>query len=220
MLLGFNCFAAQKEYEIKTPQGFVSADIKDDKGDLAEIFSTNAQELNRYFEENNILYLATNKDYSEQIYLTVQETEFSKTTQSFSRIDEKTLLEISEKLAGNTFRNDGIVQGKDGVPFIKLYLETEDGYNVYEFITVCSNKMYSLRISSTEKTIEGLFASFFKTLEIKDNKLQTPKGDQQLFTVFAVLGIAVFTAVAAVLTFTVIRDLRTNRKSSEIEEEN
>ncbi len=203
--------ADKKEFKISTPNGFVSATSSSDMTELAAVFSTTPEELKGYFEEHNILYIAASADYSEQIYLTAEQTDFSEKTVSFSRIEREELEEIAKSLAGKTFENGGIVKGKNDVPFIKLILHTDDGYDVYEFLTVCSSKLYTLRISTNDNP-EKLFKGFFKTLTIDDCATLENRTNQSLYTVLAAAGIAVFVAVAAVVGFTVIRDIKSRRE--------
>lgn len=209
--------AKASEFEITTPKGFTSAKADEDKSKLAVIFSTTATELDRYFKENNILYIAANDGYSQQIFLTAQTSEFSKKTVSFSRLDKNNLSDIAKSLAGDSFENGGILKGKSNTPFIKLKLKDSDEFEVYEYITVCSSKLYTLRISTNSGNADELYNLFFKTLSINDCATVKNAAEQSAYTLIAAAGIAIFAAVAVILTFTVIRDIRSRNKLSEKE---
>lgn len=212
--------AADDEFKIKTPKGFVSAKVDSDKTDLAKIFSTTADELDRYFKQNNILYIAANSDYSQQIFLTAETTDFSKKTVSFSRFSEEDLKSFAVSLAGDSFENGGIITGKSNTPFIKLTLKDSGEFNIYEYITVCSSKLYTLRISTDTDNDRELFEQFFKTLSIEDCATAKNTAEQSAYTLIAAAGIAVFATVAAILTFTVIRDVKRRKNETEDTEDN
>jgi len=213
----FTAQAKNREFNITTPKGFTSAEADGDKTKLANVFSTTEAELERYFKENSILYIAANEGYSQQIFLTKETTEFSKKTISFTRISEKDLSDIAVSLAGNSFENGGVIIGKENTPFIKLTLKDSGEFKVYEYITVCSSNLYTLRISTNQNNEQELIESFFKTLSITDCATVENSTTQSAYTVIAAAGIAVFAAVAVIVTYTVIRDIK-RRNSSDFEE--
>lgn len=198
-------------YSLKTPDGFTGADADADKSALAAIFGMTEAQLDGYFEEKGILYLAANSDYSEQICLTACETEFSRRTVSFSRLNETELAEISESLAGDSFDNGGVVKSADGAPYIRLTLRGTQGYTVTEYLTVGSCTLYTLRVTS-DKDAEALAETVFSGLSIRDKAAAQESASQSVYTLLAAAGIALFATVAVWLTYTVIRDLRRSKR--------
>lgn len=204
--------AAKEVYSIKTPSGFISADCNGDKSKLAERLKMSEKQLQSYFDENGILYLAVGTADDEQICLTETETEFSKRAVTLSRMTAAELLDIEKQLAGNSFSADGTAETKNGIALMRLTLLDTTESATQDYLTVCSGKLYSLRIT-TAGDIDALSDIVISSLELRDyanGKKGTALG---AYTILAAAGIAFFAAVSVYLGYTVIRDLRSKRSS-------
>ena len=182
VILAFPVGAEQSDCSLTLPDNFVSAARGEDLTELAKIFDMTAENLQEYYQKNDVLYIA-------------------------------------KQLAGEGFTNRGIVHGEDGNPYIQLEQKLNESggeYLVTEYITVCSSKLFALKISvyQTEKTATTA-QTVFKGLAINDTAHPSDGGSGLLYTVLAAGGIAVFAALAVYLTYTVIRDMRKVREDNE-----
>lgn len=208
--------AEQPDYSLTLPDGFVAAAYGDDLTELAAIFDMNAESLQGYYDENKVLYLAANRENTCQITLTCAENDFSKSAVSFSLLSESELETIADELAGDSFTNLGIIKGEDGNPYIHLERRLNDSggyYNVTEYLTVCSSNLFTLSISVSELNEPDIEPKkVFAGLVINDAAPPADNGSGLLYTALAAAGIAIFTALAVYLTYTVIRDMRKMNK--------
>lgn len=220
LLVGvFPVTAAQSDYSITLPDGFVAAAYGDDLTKLASIFDMNAEGLQRYYDENKVLYLAADKKNTCQITLTCTENEFSQGAVSFSRLSQAELETIAADLAGDSFTNHGIIEGKDGNSYIHLERKLTDSggdYTVTEYLTVCSSNLFTLSISVSQTNSSDIKpASVLAGLKINDKARPSESGNGLMYTVLAAAGIAVFSALAVYLIYTVIRDMRRVRHNDD-----
>lgn len=203
--------ASGRIYEIEAPAGYIYADIDESKTQLAQFFDMTEAQLDSYFSDNSIIYLAVGKKKTEQICIIEAKTDFSTNAVSFSRMTEAELLEIGRQLAGSSFSADGIVAGKNGTSFLKLTLLDSSDAVVREYITVCSGKLYTLRITSAEN-IDNISDTVAKSTSITDYAVGSKSSAGNAYTLLAAAGIAIFSAIAIYLGYTVIRDIRARHK--------
>lgn len=222
-LLGcsFSAKAEQNDYSLSLPDDFIAAAYGDDLTELAGVFDMNAESLQKYYDENKVLYLAANPQNTCQITLTCTENEFSKGITSFSLLSEAEIEAIADELAGESFKNHGVIQGSDGNPYIHLekkLLDSGGDYTVTEYLTICSSNLFTLSISISELNKPDITPKAILTgLKINNTIAPQNNGNGLLYTVLTVFGIALFAAIAVYLTYTVIRDVRRIRASEDTE---
>lgn len=205
--------AANEPLTVSAPDGYISAFASEDKAELAELFSITEQQLEDYFSENRIIFMAAESPSSEQITVTEDETDFSKSAVSFSRLSDTELNEIGNKLAGSSFSYDGIKKSEGDIKLIQLTLLDTKAAVTREYITVCSGKLYTLRIISAFD-IEKISEEVIGSLHITDYASGNGSGIIGAYTVLAAAGIALFSAIGIYLGYTVIRDIKSKRKNS------
>lgn len=219
LLSAFTASAERPEYSLEIPDGMISAAYGDDLTELAAVFDMNAESLQNYFDQNKVLFLAANPANTCQITLTCTENEFSKNAVSFSLLSEGEINTIANDLAGDSFDVKDVIQGEDGNPYIHLEKKLHDSggdYSVTEYLTVCSSNLFTLSISVAELNKPDIKPDkVFAGLVINDTVRPAKDTDGLIYTALAVLGIAVFSALAVYLTYTVIRDMRKVRHSDE-----
>ena len=209
--------AVTNEYTLTVPKGFTVWQSGENMEEISLIFGISEEELKKQCNEKNIVYAAANHDNSKQVTLSITENEFSNTAVSFSRLSNKDLKEIANDFNDSKRAKIEIVTSKDSNRYIKITEELYDSggqYTLTEYITVCSEKLYTLCITETTSEKQTTLAdSVFNNYKIKDNAKPITSGNNMLYTLLAVGGIAIFTAVAAVLLYTVIRDIKRNRET-------
>lgn len=205
-------FAAKPECSLSLPKEFTVKAQSDELEPLADIFGIKPASLQKYYKDNNVLYLAANEENTCQVTLTAVKNEFSEGAVSFSRLSDTELEAVASDLAGESFENCGIVKSKDGNRFIKLKRTMSDSggeYTVTEFITVCSYKLFTMSVSvSNGSGLEKMPNTALEGLEIADYARPQSSSKGFIFTALAAIGIAIFATVAVYFTVTVIRDIR------------
>ncbi len=220
----FSALAETDEYTITAPKDFTVWQSGKSMEDISAVFGMTEKELENHCDKNNIVYVAADSTNSKQITLSVTENEFSKTAVSFSRLSDKDLKEIATDFTDNSAAEIEIDTSADKNRFIKITETLADSggqYTVTEYITVCSAKLYTLCISeSGSEKQTALAKTVFNGYKIKDNAKPVTSGNNMLYTLLAVGGIAIFTALAVVLTYTVIRDIKRNKALNNEKENN
>lgn len=208
--LSFPAAAAGKVYSVKIPKGYVFAESDGKKNKLAERFGMSAEEMEKYFSENGVLFLAVGENSGEQISLSETETDFSKHAATFSRMNDSELTDIENQLAGTAFSAGGIAECSNGIKFLRLKLLEASDTVTENYITVCSGKLYTLRIT-TAGDIGALSDKIMNGLTLKDYASEENGASGGFYTLLAAAGIAFFAALAVWLGYTIIRDIRSKK---------
>lgn len=215
ILLSFSTLALDNDYSIKVPKDFISANDDDKLSQLSKIFSVSIDALEEYFDDNDIIFMAADKDNTCQVTLSKTDNAFSENTVSFSLLSDDELKSLSSQIAGETFEEKGIVIGKDKTKYIKLQKSGNDsggGFNVTEFITICDGELYTLSVYVGENSeYENLPETVFKSLKIEDTLIKNG-GNNLLFTILAIAGISFLAALVVYLLYTVIKDIKSSKK--------
>lgn len=206
--------AIGKSYSLEIPDGYTAAESDGEKAELAKRFEMSSEDIEKYFSENGILLLAVGESSEEQISLSEAETDFSLRAATFSKMNDSELTDIEEQLAGNAFSADGIAESPNGVKFLRLTLLEASDAVTQNYITVCSGKLYTLRIT-TKGDINALSDEIINGLKIKDYASAQNSASGGIYTLLAAAGIAFFTALAVWLGYTVVRDIRRKRSKGE-----
>lgn len=210
--------AAQPEYTFRPPDGFIFADASDDKTKLADALGLTADELNRLYDKQNILFAAVSSDRTTQLRLLKTANAFSERCVSFSRLSDTELNELAPQLAGTLFNNGGIVKGNDGTKYVRLTQSLHDSggdYTVTEYLTVCNSTLYTFSVTADDTVTGADTEAAFKSLTLRDAEKSSVGTGHTLYAVLAAAGIAVFTAAAAICLFLILRDFKQKRNQTD-----
>ncbi len=168
---------------------------------VSEILGLSEDQLNNYVADNNITYLAVNKDNTKQIRKTEISDAFSKKIGNFLSLKDNEILELAEELTGFEGIN-GTVFEKGDKRFLKVSVKTTDSggeYYLTQYITVANSKkeILSFYTASGENTdyIEEFLNSHYQATK-----------PNTFLKVLSVIGIVLFSLFAAVVVFVIIKD--------------
>lgn len=220
LAFSFNVSAKKIEYinDLK-PQGeFYNYPEQADKA--AKALGMDKFELRQYCLQNGVVYFAVDKDNTKQIKVTVETTDFSNSVINISGLSNDSITALIPDITGIE-NAKGEVITKDGQKFVKTQFKTEDSggeYILTQYFTV-ANRTNIVLSFYTEKSLEldyidKTFESFSSPLFI------TEKNDKSAAIESVVLVTAVIFGIACVvITFTIIRDIKKDKKESSYTEE-
>ena len=168
---------------------------------VSEILGLSEDQLNNYVADNNITYLAVNKNNTKQIRKTEISDAFSKKIVSFLALNDNEILELAEELTGFEDIN-GTVFEKGDKRFLKVSVKTTDSggeYYLTQYITVANSKKEILSFY----TASGESTDYIE--EFLNSHYQSTKPNTFL-KVLSVIGIVLFSLFAAVVVFVIIKD--------------
>ncbi len=119
---------------------------QDDIEHFCNAFDMNDCDIAYYVSQNNITYLAINRDNTKQIKRSEIADAFSRRIVDFSVLDDSEILNLTKEISG--FENSkGQVVTVNGVKFLKSELKTKDSggeYVLTQFVTVKNAKKITL----------------------------------------------------------------------------
>ncbi len=183
----------------------------EDSKKVAEILGMSEAELNGYVSQNNIVYLAVNEDNTKQIRLTVAATAFSESTGNLSLLSDSEIKELIPDITGDSAVKGKIIES-DGQKFVLSRVSSEDsggGYTLARYFTVAGDNEYILSFYTSQGVSEDYIKSVFESLDSDD--FYTGK-DKNPYSYIVIAAIAVFSAGALFIIYTIIRDLTVKRR--------
>ena len=167
--------------------------------ELAKIFNMTETELGNYCEQNNITFLAADKENARQIRKTEITDNFSKKIGSFSALEDSEILLLTGDISGFSDVK-GEVVAKNGKKYLKTEVKTKDSggeYLLTQYVTV----------ENSVKTV----LSFYTAKDVKTDYIEkvfsSESGSKTLaLKVIVALGIALFSAFALAILALIIKD--------------
>ena len=204
------------DFSLQLPEGYKSSLKSESKSEIADIVGIEEKEIENYFSDGKLEFLAVDDDNTSQIKLSVLEDDFSKKIISFNNLDNERLLGLANSFFTGSYESvskNTVVVNNNGNKYLKYKEKLEDSggeYTVTQFITVCGSKTYRLSVSYTEKDGENLDTQIFKTFKIKEK-------DQVDILIKTVLIIAVL-VFSVIIVSTVISIYKNDKLEKENEE--
>ena len=168
---------------------------------VSEILGMTEDQLKDYVNNNNITYLAVNRDNTKQIRKTEISDAFSKKIGNFLTLKDDEILELAEELTGFEDVNATVFDRGDK-RFLKVSVKTTDSggeYYLTQYVTVANSKkeILSFYTASGENTdyIEDFLNSHYKVAK-----------QNTFLKVLSVIGITLFSLLAAAVVFVIIKD--------------
>ena len=167
--------------------------------ELAKIFNMTETELGNYCEQNNITFLAADKENARQIRKTEITDNFSKKIGSFSALEDSEILLLTGDISG-FWDVKGEVIGKNGKKYLKTEVKTKDSggeYLLTQYITV----------ENSVKTVLSFYTAKDVSTDYIEKVFSSESGSKTLaLKVIVALGIALFSAFALAILGLIIKD--------------
>lgn len=200
-ILNMNVSALGYEYSITPSDNFTFAKQGDDLTKIAKKLNMTTDDLNKYFSDNKLIYLAVSDDVKSQIKISVTEDEFSKKVNDISLLDDNALNNFAKSLSSDS----SIVTNNDRKFVLVNDTHKDSGgiYTVTQYITICDGKTFYFIGYNDGKDISKEMTSVFKTFTL--NQQQSGSADNNVFSIVIIIGIVVFGLVAIIMVIGIIR---------------
>ncbi len=224
LLLGITVNAADYEYTIKPSDNFIAVHSGDDLTEISEKLNMSPTELNTYFSENGLLYLAVSDDTKTQIKISSFSDNFSSEVSDISLLDDVGLTEFINAVSDDSDSPAQLVEnGGRKYLCIKNTLSDSGGvYTVTQYITICNNKTYYFAGYNPGEDTSDEVTAIFKSFSLNENasqdvKAQKAKINKQYF--FINCAVICF-IIIAILSLVGIIKSQLDKKSGEKRNEN
>lgn len=183
--------------------------------EVANILGMDKDSLKDYIYQNGVAYLAVNKENTKQIRVTNNTTDFSNSIINISGLSNDSIIALIPDITGieNT---KGEVINKEGQKFVKTQFKTTDSggeYILTQYFTVANraNIVLSFYTDSSADLdyIEETFNSFTSPLFITEDNEKTVTIGYVILIAAIIFGVA-----CVIIVFTIIRDIRKDKKES------
>ncbi|MBQ8793923.1 MAG: hypothetical protein IJZ63_04170 [Clostridia bacterium] len=200
-ILNMTVSALGYEYSITPSDNFTFAKQGDDLTQIAKKLNMTTDDLNKYFSDNKLIYLAVSDDVKSQIKISVTEDEFSKKVNDISILDDNALNNFAKSLSSDS----SIVTNNDRKFVLVNDTHKDSGgiYTVTQYITICDGKTFYFIGYNDGKDISKEITSVFKTFTL--NQQQSDSADNNVFSIVIIIGIVVFGMVAIIMVIGIIR---------------
>ena len=200
-ILNMTVSALGYEYSITPSDNFTFAKQGDDLTKIAKKLNMTTDDLNKYFSDNKLIYLAVSDDVKSQIKISVTEDEFSKKVNDISLLDDNALNNFAKSLSSDS----SIVTNNDRKFVLVNDTHKDSGgiYTVTQYITICDGKTFYFIGYNDGKDISKEISSVFKTFTL--NQQQSDSADNNVFSIVIIIGIVVFGMVAIIMVIGIIR---------------
>lgn len=167
--------------------------------ELSKIFNMTEAELENYCKQNNITFLAADKENARQIRKTEITDDFSKKIVSFSALDDSEILLLAGDISGFS-DTKGEVINKNGEKYLKTEVKTKDSggeYLLTQYVTV----------ENSVKTVLSFYTAKDVSTDYIEKVFSSESGSKTLaLKVIVALGIALFSAFALAILGLIIKD--------------
>ena len=200
-ILNMTVSALDYEYSITPSDNFTFVKQGDDLTQIAKKLNMTTDDLNKYFSDNKLIYLAVSDDVKSQIKISVTEDEFSKKINDISLLDDNALNNFAKSLSSDS----SIVTNNDRKFVLVNDTHKDSGgiYTVTQYITICDGKTFYFIGYNDGKYISKEITSVFKTFTL--NQQQSDSADNNVFSIVIIIGIVVFSMVAIIMVIGIIR---------------
>lgn len=207
-------FAASGNIEITAPKDFYCYKSGQNAEDTAKILGMSASELEKYCSDNGIVFIAVNGDNTKQIRLSVAESAFSGSIGNLSNLSEDKITALIPDITG---ADSGEIVTNNGQSFIKTAETLSDSggeYSVISYVTVAAKKDYVLSFYTASGTSTDYTGEVFDSLSSED--FYKDIDQKSYFGYVIIAAIALLALVSAYIIFTLVRDIKNERKEKNI----
>ncbi len=199
------------EYTISPTSNFTSAQYGDDLSVISQKLNMSTDELNAYFNQNGLIYLAVSDDNKSQIKLSVFTDNFSSAAGDISNLSDEVLSEFVNAVCEDGENNADIILN-NGRKFICVKNVRKDSggvYTVTHYITICNSKtFYFAGYNGGEDTSNEIITAF-KSFSLQEKAFDTP--DYTIPSTLIIIGVIVFLALAVLMIWGIIKSSIINK---------
>lgn len=197
--------AASYEYTISPGENFTSAQYGDDLTDIAKKLNMTADDLNSYFNQNGLIYLAVSRDTKTQIRLSAFTDNFSSAVGDISQLDNQALTEFVNAVSEDRDNAADVITNA-GRKYIctKSTLKDSGGtYTVTQYITICSNKTFYFAGYNEGDDTSAEIKSAFEGFRLNQKQIQAEDYTTQF--VFIIIGVLIFSTISVIMILGIIK---------------
>lgn len=179
------------------------------KEELAKILNMKTEDIKAYCEENNILYLAADKNNTRQIRLSVYTNTFSSSVGNISTLSNDKITALAEDISGfEGVRGEIVKKGEQ--KFLKIQLRSDDsggGYILTQYITVAQKQNMVLSFYNSENVNPDYINSVFDSFESPLFEKAEEEGSKTLQYIIPAATILLL-VICVILGFSIVKDLK------------
>lgn len=204
------------EYNISVNSNFTVAKSNDDLTAVAEKLNMTTDELNSYFNQNGIIYLAISNDGKTQIRLSEFTDNFSSAVGDISLLDKDALDEFVNAVSDDGDNAADIITTGDR-KYIRTKSTLKDSggtYTVTQYVTICNNKTFYFSGYNEGDDTSDVIKSAFESFSIDETTSSTP--NLKLYNALIIVGIALFSTISVIMIIGIIKAKKIKRKALDI----
>lgn len=219
-LFSINISAASYEYHISPGADFTSVQYGDDLTEISQKLNMTTDELNTYFNQNGLLYLAVSDDTKTQIRLSAFTDNFSSAVSDIAYLDDQQLNEFMNAVSEEDENTCEVITSRDRKYItVKSTLQDSGGvYTVTQYITICDSKTFYLFCYNEGEDTSSEIQSIFDSFSLSSTKAEEP--DNRLITAFIIAGIILFAILAVIMIIGIIKSIHNKSSNNTEKKEN
>lgn len=211
-MLPVSVFAATADIKITAPKDFYSYKSGQSAESTAKILGMTEEELKSYCNDNGIVFIAVNKDNTEQIRVSVTQSAFSSSIGNLTNLSEDKITALIPDITGAI---GGELTEKNGQRFIKTAESLSDSggeYSVINYVTVAAKKDYVLSFYTASGTSTDYTEEVFDSFSSED--FYKEADEKSRFGYVIIAAIVLLALGSAYIIFTLVRDIKNDRKNN------
>ena len=203
----FTASIPNNEFSISLGDEFISAKSGENLEAVSQKLSMTTAELNSYFTDNGLLYLAVTDDAKTQIKISTYCDNFSSEVSDIANLNDEMLNSFIDSVSKKSNSPATIVLNGDR-KFLcvkEIHKDTGGVYTVTQYITICNNKTYYfVGYNDGEDTSDRVNSAFENFEVINLNAVPATNYTPQMVLIIA--GIVVFSIIALLMIVGIIRN--------------
>lgn len=205
MVLLFTAGVSGNEFSISVGREFISARPGDNLDAVSQKLSMTTGELNSYFTENGLLYLAVTDDTKTQIKISTYCDNFSSEASDIANLNDEMLNSFAEAVGKKSNSPATIVLNGDRkfVCVKEVHKDSGGVYTVTQYITICNNKTYYFVGYNDGEDTSTQIKSAFENFEVINRQKAAVDYTPQMILIMA--GIVVFSIIAIIMIVGIVK---------------
>lgn len=197
--------STNNEFTISLGKEFISAKPGDNLESVSQKLSMTTGELNSYFTQNGLLYLAVTDDAKTQIKISTYSDNFSSEVSDIANLNDEMLNSFVNTIGEKSSSPATIVlNGERKFVCVKdIHKDSGGVYTVTQYITICNNKTYYFVGYNDGEDTSAQIKSAFESFEVINRQEPTTDYTPQMILIIA--GIVVFSIVAIIMIVGIVK---------------
>lgn len=196
-------YAVDYEYTISASENFLTAQSGDDLDEVAKKLNMTPHDLNTYFTQNGLIYLAVSPDNQTQVKISAFSDHFSSEVKDISYLDDVGLTAFVDAVSEDSDTPATLVEN-NGRKFlcVKDTLTDSGGvYTVTQYITICNNKTFYFAGYNPGENTSDEISTMFKSFNLQDTQTITEPSFFLVNAGVAIFGVIAILSVISIVTF-------------------